>query len=148
MRVLRGGAVVELRGAEKAPDLNAIAGQPALIHSMESQGFPGAVSTRTGPTGDSLTILTARNGRRLAKLIRADRTILDYDSAYRYDMWALPVRCVRDLAEALAGLAHRPACCAVRGEIADAARANGVRRLLHPDPETGDGPTLRHAARA
>jgi hypothetical protein len=34
----------------------------------------------------------------------------------------------------------------VRGAIIDPARTRSVRRLCHPDPETGDAPTLREAA--
>ena len=44
-------------------------------------------------------------------------------------------------------LEHRWDCCIVRGAIADPTRVRGVRRLLHPDPATGDTPTLRDLPR-
>jgi hypothetical protein len=42
---------------------------------------------------------------------------------------------------------HRYDCAVVRGEIANPGRVQRVRRLLHPDPKTGELPTLREAPR-
>ena len=39
---------------------------------------------------DTVTIIRARRGKRLAKLIRADGTMTDYDNAYRYDLIERP----------------------------------------------------------
>lgn len=91
--------------------------------------------------GDTITVLLGR-GRRLAKLIEADGTIVGYDSARTFD---LEEQQIADL-DALRGLLDRllgqPDRCAVRGRIADPARTRGVRRLIRPDPETGEEATL------
>ncbi len=47
----------------------------------------------------------------------------------------------------LSRLLRRPDCAVVRGAIADPTRKHGVRRLLHPDPDTGDMATLRDVPR-
>jgi hypothetical protein len=94
-----------------------------------------------GPASDSITILQAR-GRRLAKLIRGDGRIEDYDAARRFDLMTAPIAGLDELERVLRSLIFRPDCCIVRGAIADACGTQGVRRLLHPDPQTGDAPTL------
>jgi len=91
---------------------------------------------------DTLTILRSR-GRRLAKLIRPGPEIEGYDRARTYDISSVPFSGLFGLAEVLDGLLDLPDRCVVRGAIADRARTIGVRRLVHPDPETGDQPTLR-----
>lgn len=93
---------------------------------------------------DTLTILRAR-GRRLAKLIAADGTIHGYDRAKTFDISTRSVANLGDLGDALAELLHRSDCAVVRGE--PTGPKNGVRRLLHPDPTTGELPTLRDVAR-
>lgn len=51
------------------------------------------------------------------------------------------------LAGLLEGLAGHPRRCVVRGAVADPARVREVRRLLHPDRDTGEAPTLRDVPR-
>src|SRR5689334_6117383 len=91
---------------------------------------------------DTVTIIRARRGKRLAKLIRADGTIADYDSAYRYDLIERPVPDLNAVASLLRQLMYRPDCAVVRGAVAEAARSVNVRRLAFRDDKTGDEPTL------
>lgn len=100
----------------------------------------------SGDAADTITILRAR-GRRLAKLIAADGTITGYDSARTFDMTERPVADLADLRGLLDHLLHQPDQCVVRGAIADTGRTRGVRRLIHPDPKTGEVPTLRDVPR-
>lgn len=95
---------------------------------------------------DSLTILRSR-GRRLAKLIRLGAEPQAYDSAKHYDMHAITFDGLDGLRDHLAALAHRPEHCVVRGAILDPTYTKGVRRLVHPDKETGELPTLTDAPR-
>lgn len=97
-------------------------------------------------SGDSLTILRSR-GRRLAKLIRLGAEPQAYDSAKHYDMHAITFDGLDGLRDHLAALAHRPEHCVVRGGILDPSYTKGVRRLVHPDKETGELPTLTDAPR-
>jgi hypothetical protein len=94
---------------------------------------------------DTITIIRSRHGKRLAKLIRADGTVEDYDSAFMYDMIERPVAGLAQIAELLAWLMGRPHCAVVRGQIIDPARAASVRRLAFKCKKTGDEPTLRAA---
>ncbi len=90
---------------------------------------------------DTIIILRSR-GRRLAKLIRADGTTQNYDDAKTFDLFAQPLRDLDALAALLARLLRRFDCMVVRGAIVDPARTSGVRRIVHPDHETGELPTL------
>lgn len=92
---------------------------------------------------DSITIIRSRRGKRLAKLIRPDGTVEDYDSAFLYDLIERPVADLRHLTELLRRLMARPDCAVVRGQITDPARASNVRRLAFRCKKTGDDPTLR-----
>jgi len=92
-------------------------------------------------SGDAVTVVKARS--RLAKLVRADGVIEAYDHVKTVDLVEVPITGLDDLEQLLRLLAQRPDCCVVRGGIADAERSKGVRRLLHPDPDTGDAATLR-----
>jgi hypothetical protein len=91
--------------------------------------------------GDTITIIRAR-GRRLAKAIHPDGTIEAYDKARTFDLAEVPAADFRSLENLLRQLLRRSDCALVRGGIADPARVRGVRRLLYPDPKTGDTPTL------
>ena len=91
---------------------------------------------------DTLTVIRAR-GRRLAKFIHADGTIEGYDNAKHFDLFTVPVRDLDELHRLLRRLLLRPDCAVVRGVPIDPNRCTGVRRLAHPDPHTGDQPTLR-----
>ncbi|WP_458094744.1 hypothetical protein [Roseomonas sp. WA12] len=97
-------------------------------------------------SADNLTILRSR-GRRLAKLIRLGAEAQSYDSAKHYDMHAVTFDGLDGLRDHLAALAHRPEHCVVRGAILDPTYTVGVRRLVHPDKETGELPTLTDAPR-
>jgi hypothetical protein len=94
---------------------------------------------------DTLTIITAR--RRLAKLIRGDGTIVDYDRVRTVDLTEVPIWDLTMLARSLCCLLGELSCCVVRGAIIDPTRTRGVRRLLRRDPATGDEPTLRDVPR-
>ena len=95
---------------------------------------------------DTITCLRAR-GRRLAKLIAADGTVVPYDAAKTFDLHEHPVSDLGQLEEALRELLARPDLAVVRGGVADPTRTKGVRRLVHRCPETGDEPTLVEHAR-
>jgi hypothetical protein len=94
---------------------------------------------------DTITIVRARR-RRLAKLIRGAE-IVGYDAARTIDLSAVAIDGLAALGPLLTGLLRRPDCAVVRGAIADPARTRGVRRLLHPDLDTGDMATLRDVPR-
>lgn len=95
---------------------------------------------------DQLTVLRSR-GRRLAKFIAADGEIIGYDSARTFDAEEITVTGIDDLAARLRWLAREPERCIVRGALADPNYRIGIRRLVHPDPKTGEVPTLREAPR-
>jgi len=83
----------------------------------------------------------------LAKLILTTGNVIGYDAARTVDLFEHPAANLEELARVLRILADRRDCCLVRGCIDDPARVQGVRRLLHTDPETGELPTLRAMAR-
>jgi hypothetical protein len=91
---------------------------------------------------DIITIIRAHHGKRLAKLIRANSEITDYDAAFRYDLIERPVPNLAALGELLLQLMPRQDCAIVRGGVADPTRTVGVRRLAYRDRCTGDEPTL------
>jgi hypothetical protein len=92
---------------------------------------------------DTVTIIRARRGKRLAKLIRADGTITDYDSAYRFDLIERPAPTLDAVGGLLHQLMRRADCAIVRGGVIDPTRTVNVRRLAYRDDDTGDEPTLR-----
>lgn len=94
----------------------------------------------------AITLATAR-GRRLCKTRHADGTTADYDRARILDFNAVVAPDLDALHRLLHDLLTRRDTCILRGAIRDEARARGVRRLVHPDPETGEAPTLAEAAR-
>jgi hypothetical protein len=96
--------------------------------------------------GDTFTIIRAR-GRRLAKLIGATGAVESYDAARIFDLVEMRVAHLPSLECLLWRLLRRSDCAIVRGGIADPARVRGVRRLLHPDPDTGEAPSLRDVPR-
>jgi putative DNA primase/helicase len=93
-------------------------------------------------SADTATILQARH-RRLAKTWRADGSCEGYDAAKHFDLHAVPLDGLDALEALLRDLGPRWDCAMVRGGIADPAWATNVRRLVHPDPETGEAATLR-----
>lgn len=97
-------------------------------------------------TTETLTVMRAR-GRRLAKLVQAAGTIVGYDSAKHYDAATVAVHDLAHLHQLLRKLETRPDCCIVRGALAAGPQAQGIRRLVHADPHTGDAPTLRDTPR-
>ena len=96
-----------------------------------------------GSSSDSITIIRARRGRRLAKRIGGDGTITDFDRPYRFDLIERSAANLDALAVLLQKLLDRPDCAVVRGAVSDPARTVNVRRLAYRDDETGDEPTLR-----
>lgn len=95
----------------------------------------------------AMTVARAR-GRRLCKMRHADGTTQDYDRAKHLDLSTVEAPDLDALHPLLLGLLNRPDTCALRGAIADPERVHGVRRLLHPDPKTGDPATLLDIPRA
>ena len=106
-----------------------------------------ACTTAVPDTGDTITILRSAPNLRMAKLIRADRQIVGYDSARHFDAYEMPVSDLADVAHLLTRLAARPRCCVIRGALLNGARGRGVRRLLYPDRLTNTPATLRDVAR-
>jgi hypothetical protein len=95
---------------------------------------------------DNFTILRCAKNLRLAKTIHPDK-IDDYGRARIFDGWTERVTNLDDCAALLDRLIHSPRLCVVRGDLVNASRATGIRRLVHPDPETGEQPTLRDTPR-
>jgi hypothetical protein len=95
---------------------------------------------------DSVTILAAR-GKRLAKVIRPDRTILDYDKAFRFDATTVTLAGLQDIRHLLEKLLPRSERAVVRGALIDCDAAENIRRLVHPDEKTSDAATLRDVPR-
>ena len=95
----------------------------------------------------ALTLATAR-GRCLCKTRHADGRVIDYDAARTMDLATTSAPDLATLAALLGELGTQRDACILRGGILDAGRTRGVRRLLHPDSDTGDAPTLRETPRA
>lgn len=95
---------------------------------------------------ERLTVLRAR-GRRLAKSIMVDGTVVPYDAAKTFDLLDHSVPDLDVLAEMLTYLLTRPDLAVVRAAIADPSRTRCVRRLVHHCPASGDEPTLREQPR-
>jgi hypothetical protein len=95
---------------------------------------------------DSITVVRAR-GRRLAKLVCPNGAVEGYDNARTFDLFTHAVPDLDALALLLTELLGRRDRAVVRGAIIDPARTRQVRRLAHPDPETGEAPTLREQPR-
>lgn len=93
-----------------------------------------------------LTIVEAQ-GRILAKRWHPDGTCRPYDLARTVDLHPRAVASLAALADVLRELLTAPRCCILRGEPVTGERMERVRRLLHPDPETGEAPTLREVPR-
>lgn len=92
-------------------------------------------------TADVVTILRAR-ARRLAKTVRADGGINDFDRPKTFDLSEAPVSGVDGILALLCQLERQSDRCVVRGAVADPARTKAVQRLLR----TGT-PTLRDVPR-
>jgi hypothetical protein len=95
----------------------------------------------------SITLATARAGR-LCKVRHADGTVEDYSRAKTFDLATAHAPDLPALATLLRDLSGRRDTCVLRGGIRDPDHARSVRRLVHPDPETGEAPTLRDVPRA
>jgi hypothetical protein len=95
---------------------------------------------------ETITIIRARGGKRLAKVIRADGSLAAYDAAYCFDLIVRPVQDLSALGKLLQQLMHRQDCAVVRGAVANPMRTINVRRLAYRDPHTGDEPTLADVA--
>jgi hypothetical protein len=116
---------------------------PTVHGGSDARPDPAAgrsLAEMTGP--DCITICRSRH-RRLAKLIRPGGVLEDYDFARTFDLFEVALADFASLGSLLCRLQSRPDCAVVRGRIIDPARARGVRRLVLPDHETGDQPTLR-----
>jgi hypothetical protein len=95
-----------------------------------------------------LTVIeAAAPGVTLAKTWRTDGTCEAYGHAKRVNLLPHTLPDFEALAGLLEGLAGHPRRCVVRGAVADPDRVREVRRLLHPDRDTGEAPTLRDVPR-
>jgi hypothetical protein len=95
---------------------------------------------------DFITILRCAGSLRLAKTIRRDLSIINYDSTRTFDGWSIPLAGIEDINLLLRRIINNPRLCAVRGELMTAPARN-IRRLVYADQETGDAPTLRDVPR-
>jgi hypothetical protein len=95
---------------------------------------------------DTITILRSR-GRRLAKLVRSDGSIVAYDAAQFFTATEHDVASLADLHRALTWLSTRPDRCIVRAALTNPNRTDPIRRLLYADSKTGDRPTLYECPR-
>jgi hypothetical protein len=95
---------------------------------------------------ETITVLRCAKNLRLAKTIHPDK-IEDYGSTRTFDGWTERVNDLDEIEALLNRLIHNPRLCVVRGELVDAPHSTGIRRLVHPDPATGDQPTLRDVPR-
>lgn len=100
----------------------------------------------TALDADALTVLHAP-GRRLAKLLHPDGRADGYDRTRTLDGYTVPVADLAGILALLQRLLPRPECCIVRGELLAGDRAAGIRRLLYPDKDTGEPPTVRDVPR-
>jgi hypothetical protein len=98
------------------------------------------------PWADTITLMRAR-GRRLAKMVHADGKISDYDKSFIYDAKEVPVAGHLALHDLLVSVLQRPDIAVVRGALVGGPSAQRIRRLVRPDQETGDQPTLRDVPR-
>lgn len=94
----------------------------------------------------ALTVLHAK-GRRLTKLIHADRSTTGYDDAKHFDAAEIVVHDIDHLAVILLSLLPCWDRCVVRGSPIHGSPAIGIRRLFHADAKTGDQPTLYEVPR-
>lgn len=97
-------------------------------------------------TDCAITVLHA-HARRLAKLIHADHSTTGYDDARTFDAVEVGVRNLDHLADILRSLLPCWDRCVVRGSLIHGSPATNIRRLFHPDRETGDQPTLYEVPR-
>src|SRR4051794_21513630 len=93
----------------------------------------------TGSPSDTVTRLHAR-GVRLAKQLRPDGTMQGYDRARMFTVDIAAVSSLDDIAAVLTNLLPRSDLCVIRGTSIGTVPLFGARRLLHPDPETGELP--------
>jgi hypothetical protein len=78
----------------------------------------------------------------MAKCWNADGTCEAYGRARRVNLSAVPLDGLPAIAAVLRDLAGNPRRAVLRGAIADTARVQRVRRLLHTDRKAGEAPTL------
>ena len=96
---------------------------------------------------DTITMLQARDGKRLAKTLLRGGAFLDYDDAYHYNAATAHLTGLDDLRILLNRLLLQPDRCVVRGQLIHADEARKIRRLVHRDAAKGDDPTLADVPR-
>ena len=148
-------ACATVMSAQNSP--GALAGATEANQTFSNRQYTANVGVRQATdncnnTGESITILRARD-RQLTEFIRADGSIVDYDSVRLFDLVSVQITDLEALTLLLRRLAFWPNCCVIRGMIADAGRTRGVRRLLRaekaevlaalaPVPQTADAAWL------
>jgi hypothetical protein len=110
-------------------------------------GDPGHSSPSTeGLTElDSVTVVSSP-ALWLAKRIWPDR-IEQYSRARNLNVTTIPAADLDDIRTMLGHLIGDPRTAVMRGELIDASRTRGIRRLLYPDRKTGERPTFREQPR-
>ena len=107
------------------------------------------MSTPVAP--DSVTVLRCAPGRRATKLItgRPDGSVSvdGYDTGKHFSVEEHPVASIHELAALLDRLSRDASRFVIRGEPQPDIDRRRCRRLLHPDPETGEQPTFREVPR-
>lgn len=94
-------------------------------------------------TDDVITVIRARRSKRLAKLIRTDGTIADYDNAFRFDLIERPVASLDAAGTLLRQPTRRPDCAIER----EAAAAEQEGRTSAADRLAWRVAALREATR-
>jgi len=112
------------------------------FHTADPQGE----RVEHAPGGCAVTVALA-HGAVLAKTWHADGTATPYGNARTVTLHPYPVADLAALADLLRHLLPMPRACILRGATVTGERMERVRRLLHPDRETGDAPTLREVPR-
>ncbi len=96
----------------------------------------------------SLTVLQpSAPNLSLAKLIRRDGTIRDYDEVLHFDAITRPVKSLADLAKLIRELAPNHRQAVVRGKLLAGTAATRIHRRLRPNAKTGAAATLRDVSR-
>ena len=96
---------------------------------------------------DEITVMRAP-GRRLAKFYpTTEADAIGYDETRVFDAHTVPLAGLQDVHGLVAKLLQLTDSMVVRGELIAGASANRIRRLVFPDKETGDEPTLRDVPR-
>jgi predicted P-loop ATPase len=121
-------------------------------HAMSAPGVrvrdsEHAIVTRepVATATDTITILTTKGP--LATKVISSTGVTSYGEARRFSASVRRVSNIFDVSRVLTELQAQTKAFVVRGSVAPGANLGDMRRLLHPDAETGDAATLVSTAR-